>query len=242
LLLASLIMLTYNHLNLTKKALASLRQHTRLSDQVQLTVIDNHSSDGTPEFLRGLGWCDVVLNQQEKGIAASYNQGIRRVRARFYVTLANDVTFCPNWLEALMWCAESEAKIGIVGPSAYVDSKMWIFHVQEDGGCVGKLVEVHPSRKVEAEYIETSCMLIKDEVVQKIGLFDEGYDPFWYDDTDYCLRARAAGWKVMIYANVPVSALGDVTTGTHPQVKELRAKSRHRFVEKWGSWLRSRAQ
>lgn len=237
-LTASLIMLTYNHLDLTKKALTSLRQHTKLTPEVRLTVIDNHSQDGTPKFLLGLDWCDVILNRHRAGISSSYNQGIRRLRAKYYVTLANDVTFCPHWLESLMWCAASGGDIGIVGPAEYKGDRVIIHHVKPNAYIEGRTVKVPPSKKVEVEYLQTACMLIKDELIRQIGLFDEAFDPFWYDDTDYCFRARDAGWKVIRYYAVPVRWLYEATTREHPDRAKIKARNQHRFYMKWRDKIR----
>jgi GT2 family glycosyltransferase len=128
----------------------------------------------------------VIDNDKEnRGFAGGNNLGIKQALekgADYVLLLNNDTVVEPNFLKELVEAGESDKKAGILGP---IGGKInWLYT---------KGVHVTKNNK----YISGACMLVKREVIEKIGLMDEEY--FLYcEDVDWCLKARKAGYKCVV--------------------------------------------
>ena len=120
--------------------------------------------------------------------------------------LNNDTVVDRSFLNYLLEVAEADASIGITGPKAYFYEpanliqaagsriNMWAGHAFSIG-C--REIDVGQCEiKQEVDYIFGCCLLVKKEVFQKVGLFDESYFCYW-EDADYCTRAKKAGYKIV---------------------------------------------
>ncbi|MEN6344193.1 MAG: glycosyltransferase family 2 protein [Armatimonadia bacterium] len=246
---ADIVIPVYNQLEYTRACLDSLRSATDWPHQ--LIIIDNGSSDGTSEYLSSLqsaGWpLQVIANSRNLGFTLAANQGMRAARSHYVVLLNNDTTVTQHWLFGLLRVAESSDDIGIVGPkilSPQTDCIRGIGGlVFREGRVQGPLGEgcsrEDPTYGVpcEVQYAEGSCMLIKRPVIETIGYLDEQYAPAYYEDTDYCFRAREAGFRI-VYS--PYSAIYHHSTVTAQTVQRedsqfTRAALRNErtFRERW---------
>ena len=116
-----LVIVTHNQIGYIKGCLESVFATTQYPYRV--LVIDNASTDGTGEYLRGLqreGRIDVIFNDVGRYWVGGINQGVEAVMAQGYdyACLMNDdlITY-PGWLKRLVAVAESDDRIGIVNPS-----------------------------------------------------------------------------------------------------------------------------
>jgi len=233
-----MFMCTLNHLDRTRRALEILRRCTPWSDDVRLTVIDTGSQDGTQEYLLREGWFDVILLRRNPGLVRVNNMALRLWPARYYVNVHNDLEVCPGWLETLIRAAESDPRIGLIGPNPCGDPRAQIYHVNPDGGISGKVVDVPPSRIVDAEYVENHGLLIKDQLLNAIGPWDEDFNPFWYDDTELSFRARRDGWRTCLYCGLPIHHTPMTTARDIPGLGEIQARNRDLFIKKCGDMLK----
>jgi len=89
----------------------------------------------------------------------------------------------------------------------------------------------------EVQYAEGSCMLIKRDVIDAIGYLDETYAPAYYEDTDYCFRAREAGFRVMYSPYSTVLHHSTVTAQAVRREDDAFARAQHRndriFRDRW---------
>jgi len=239
----------YNQLQYTRDCLQSVREYTEIPYRV--IVIDNGSTDETPAFLQeciaaGMP-IEVITNARNLGFTLAANQGLRASGGRYVVSLNNDTTVTAGWLSGLIMTAESDDSIGIVGPKILNPATGRIHCI---GGLVfGKRGMGPPpgqgcerddpafAQSFDCQYIEGSCMLIKRRVLEAIGHFDETYAPAYYEDADYCFRAREAGFR-LIYS--PLSEIYHHSTVTARAVRsensELDQAARRNdciFRERW---------
>ncbi len=141
--------------------------------------------------------CKIIVIDNDKdnpGFAGGMNIGIKKAlkqKADYVLLLNNDVIVSPNFLKELVKAGEKDKKIGILGP---IGGKInWLYtkgiHIQS------------PKSKVQSpklvDYITGACMLVKREVVEKIGLMHEKYF-LYYEDVEWCLRARKIGFKCVM--------------------------------------------
>ena len=206
------IIVNWNGREILEKCLNSLFVNTAASD-CNVVVVDNGSVDGSVKMLQErFPQVKLIRNTQNAGFSRANNQGIRFALERgtkYILLLNNDVEITSRrWLEEFSGVMESDSKIGIVGCKLlYPDGK-----IQHAGGVINLRVpydrgegtkDIDQYDKVEfVDYVTGAALMIKSEVIRKIGLLDEGFTPVYFEDTDWCVRAKLYGYKVA-YAPAP---------------------------------------
>ena len=206
----SIIILNWNGLEDTVECMESLKKITY--HNYEIIVVDNDSKGNDAQVLEDKfgDYVRLIRNNKNYGYTGGNNIGIRYVADNsapdYFLILNNDTIVAPDFLGQMIKVAESDASIGIVGP------KVYYYHfpkrIQSAGGKVNmrtgqaSLIGVKEidagqyDTQQEVDCVSGCCLLIKKEVIQKVGLFDESYFCYW-DETDYCFRAREAGYKVL---------------------------------------------
>ena len=203
-------MLAYNGIDFTLPCLASIGPATgRL--KVETILVDNGSSDGSPAAVeKQFPWVRLVRNDQNCGFSIAVNQGVELATGRHLLVLNNDTRIQPGCLEAVVDFMDKNPDAGIVTPQLiYEDGRL-----QNSIANFPSFTEIffgktllrmlfpgkYPSKTVafekpaEVESVVGAAMFVRKEVVEKIGGIDEGFFIF-FEETDWCLRARRAGWK-----------------------------------------------
>jgi GT2 family glycosyltransferase len=210
-LITCIVVVNWNGKEILQKCLSSLFDNTA-SSEYKVVVVDNASSDGSVEMLQEkFPQIKLIKNTQNTGFSKANNQGIRfalKNGAKHILLLNNDVEITnARWLEVLSDVLESAPKIGIVGCKLlYPDGT-----IQHAGGVIKLRVPYHRGEgakdadqydKVESvDYVSGAALLIKSDVIRRIGLLDEGFTPLYYEDTDWCVRARLYGYEVAYTPN-----------------------------------------
>jgi len=213
------IILTYNDFEKTKKSINSLIE-SNLSKSIEhfIIVIDNGSSDKYLEGLKNLQKdCSkfekikFTFNKKNLGYGGGNNIGIsyalEDIQADAILLINNDAYLEKNTLNELINFLFSDPNIGIVGPTiCYYGNKDKIWH----GGGFFKILkmgiinfgknksfdEISKMQPIEVDFINLCVALIKKEVFEKIGFLDHNFF-LYYDDTDFCYRAKKAGFKLI---------------------------------------------
>ena len=214
--LVSILVANWNGKELLRTCLASLRRKTRYSNY-NVIVIDNGSSDGSVQFVEeNYPWVDLLILGRNYGFAVGNNRGmkyaIEKYEPRYILLLNSDTEIVQeDWLR-LVEIAESDSRIGVVGcqliyPNGIVQYIGTRFEV---GGLKFLNAEscTQFPKVFEVDAVLGACFLIKKEVIDRIGMFDEGFSPFYHEESDYCLRAHNAGYRVCISSDVKVVHLG----------------------------------
>lgn len=223
-----IIIPVWNQLQLTGECIDSIIRQTYFP--YRLIIIDNGSQKETQEYLEELcrdGNITITLirNETNLGYVKAINQGLRVSDADYVCLLNNDTKVDEQWLEELIKVAQSNPRIGIVNPGGHPGS----YKKKELKG-----------RWIEIGFATGFCMLIKREVIDKIGFFDEAYEIGFWEDTDYCQRAKKAGY---ICASAKASYVYHHSHKSFNffkknKVKELFEKNKNVFYSKWGEILR----
>ena len=175
-------------------------------------LVNNHSQDGSELYLRRLvkSHRDVQLieNDRNRYFAGGNNQGIRAARGEHVLLLNADTLVGYEWLERLLRCGKSDPKIGLVAPhtNAAVGCQM----VREPGYRSPKdffpfskrWALRHDGAWREVHRLIGFCLLIKKEVIRRVGVLDERFGPGGYEDYDYCLRVHQAGYRLALAEDV----------------------------------------
>lgn len=211
----SIVILTWNQREDTQVCLDSLQQLTYSNYEV--IVVDNGSTDGTQEVIRAR-YPRVTLLAQDHNLGGSggRNVGIRHAlkgQTDYILFLDNDTLVKPNILSRLIEVGESNAKIGVLGSTIYYyhdRQRIWNAGARVDrrtGLCYplrnGELDLGTPRSVEEVDFLATCSLMAKRIVFETVGIFDEEYF-FYYEDTDWCVRASDAGYRIVV---VPDSVL-----------------------------------
>ncbi|MEB3100438.1 glycosyltransferase family 2 protein [Ferviditalea candida] len=234
----SIIIPTYNGKELLAGCIRSIREHTGVPHQI--IVVDNGSTDGTAEFCLQEKVLLISLPQNE-GYPRACNLGMKAADGKNLLLLNNDVVVTKNWLDRLLACLQSDAKTGIVGPMTnYATGKQKVPSVPYRGlEGMQRFAEQwnhpDPRRWLQVNRIVGLCFLMRRTVVETIGWLDERFSPGYYEDDDYCHRARLAGYRVMLAGDVFVHHYGSRSFGRGNSRKRLLLKkNRRKFIGKWG--------
>lgn len=228
---------TRDRLDLLQACIGSVRKHTEYPDY-SISIVDNDSRDpGTLEFF-GTGGVRVIPAPGPFNYAAIMNLAIEKVDAEFILTLNNDtVAIEDGWLRGLVELC-SQPDVGAVGCRLLLPNG----RVQHEGIVIGSRVPAAnlsfdtPGIRIEGLLRSTrdvsavtgACCLIRRSAWEKIGGFDESL-AVAYNDVDYCLRLRAAGYRVLFTPHVTLIHDENSSRGAlHPPEDERI------FRERWG--------
>ncbi|MFB9279846.1 methyltransferase domain-containing protein [Cohnella cellulosilytica] len=235
----SIIMATYNQLAMTKRAIASIRKHTPASSY-ELIVVDNASSDGTAEWLAQQP--DVKLLRQPKnvGFPAACNIGAAAAEGDCLLLLNNDTVVTPRWLEQLTRALDSDERVGAVGPitnyAGYGQMIETSYRTMDEMQRFADAYNVSsPGRWEERMKLIGFCLMIKRTAWEAAGPLDESYGIGNYEDDDWCVSARLAGFRLLLCRDTFIHHEG---SASFRHVKETYRKAmlenEKTFMRKWG--------
>ncbi|WP_347242809.1 glycosyltransferase [Thermogutta sp.] len=242
--LVSVLVVTYRNLHLTQQCLASVLAD-RTWPNLEVIVVDNASSDGTAPYLQELARTDsrvhIILNDRNLGFAAANNQALRQARGEFLVFLNNDTVVPPGWIARLVRHLVAHPDWGLVGPVTN-----WIGNEAQIPVGYKTLAEMPQwalshCRDNDGKYLPIPvaalfCAAMRREVFQKVGELDERFGIGMFEDDDYALRMRQAGFEVVCVEDVFVHHEGKAAFKGMPKdaYDSLFAENRRLFEEKWG--------
>lgn len=229
-------------------ALVSSIRRTTVPSMVRIIVADDASGPDHLEALGRIEGIEVVEGDQNRGFAANVNRGLKLADPRYDVVVLNsDVLAQRGWLACLQHAATRAPDIGIVGGKLlYADNRI------QSAGTVRHLTapewfdhrfRFQPADSGPANLtlpvlaVTGACMYIRREVIDRVGLLDEGF-PMAYEDVDYCLRAWHAGFRVIYWPTSELYHLESVTRGS--EVGEPERISQRVFWKRWGAFFDAR--
>ncbi len=235
----SIIILTYNKLEYTKRCIDSIRKYTD-EDAYEIIVIDNNSKDGTVQWLNEQKDMKIIFNKENLGFPKGCNQGIRISKGDNILLLNNDVIVTPKWLENLIKCLYSSEYVGAVG--AVTNSCSNFQSIPKEYGSNDELINfaekfnISSSLKWEERLrLIGYCMLIKKEVIDKVGLLDENFTPGNCEDDDYSLRIRREGYRLILCRDTFIHHYGSATfKENRRKYCDLLGTNMKKFKRKWG--------
>ena len=242
------VILNYNGKALAEQCIRSVLNSSYPNKQILL--VDNSSSDGSVEYLRNI-FPDlvVVVNSDNLGVAAGRNRGfVEAVRrnADYILSLDNDTRIVGDMIDALIEVAESDPRIGVVGPKTYMDDGT--ARIQCTGGRITYTQNVCTERGLgemdyrqydkidDVDYFPGFGFMARREVFEKLNFLDETFCGYGHEDTDFCVRAAHLGYRVVYVPKARLWHRGSATIGTYsPQKKYLEAVNSAYFVRKYGT-------
>ncbi|NOY52868.1 MAG: glycosyltransferase family 2 protein [Deltaproteobacteria bacterium] len=241
----SILIVSYNTRELLLHCLEGIfRVDGRLT--LEVIVIDNASKDGSADTVaRSYPQVHLIQNAENRGFAQAVNQGLRASSGRNRLLLNPDAVAERKTLEAMADYLDHHSETGAVG--------VQLLH--EDGRLQNSiasfptlatellnkslLTRLFPHRfpgknrpfegPMEVESLIGACMMVKGKVIQSVGLLDERYF-FFLEETDWCLRMRRAGWKIVFLPELRVPHLQGKSASRNLTAARIEYyRSRYRF-------------
>lgn len=201
-----ILIVNWNNKNVLLECLRSIRD---AGYEKHTLVVDNNSSDASVRALqKDFPGVQILELNENAGYSGGNNLGIKLLikQSTDYIFILNpDTIICKDTIPKLFKALKSTGRTGIVGPKIYdMKGKIWscggvIDKKRFTGGLIGfgenDTGQYDQAREVD--YIPGTAMLIKKEVLEEIGLFEEKYF-IYYEDTELSVRARKAGYQIAI--------------------------------------------
>jgi GT2 family glycosyltransferase len=236
----AIIVVTLNAREDALACLASVHAHPP-ARAWEMVVVDNDSSDGTPEALTNR-WPEVrVIRLPENvGFAAANNRGIRAARGQLVLLLNSDTLVSAGQLEALCVALETSPDSGAVGPSLIDgDGRQELSYgpmlsptgelrqklrgriLARGTTWLGRRLAREMRTRRFVDWVSGACLLVRREAAERVGLLDERY--FMYcEDVDFCAALRAAGYRILYAPEVVVTHLRGRSRATAPAATNQR--------------------
>lgn len=207
---ASVVIPILNNTEMTAKAILTMKEHTELPFEV--VIVDNASPDMATAIFKYIKDVTYLRMEENLGFVKAVNEGIKAAKGEHIIVANNDILVTNRWLDKMVETAESSPDVGVVGllttdggerQSIYNDKLYKIersFIKPENTNLINlRLEESKQPNEVEEPNSIIFCLaLIKRSVIDKVGLLGEEFGVGFGDDGDYCIRARDAGFKLMV--------------------------------------------
>jgi GT2 family glycosyltransferase len=240
---ASIIIVTYNNLSLTRLCLESLFRNTDYPNY-EVIAVDNNSTDDTQSYLVKLSEyhenLKIILNETNLGFAKANNQGIRQSSGDYIALLNNDTVAPRGWLSRLLKHLD-DPKVGMVGPvtnfvgneaKLRVGYRTWAemeeFAQNQTWDNDGRIADIH--------MLAMFCVAMRRNVFEEVGELDEQFGVGMFEDDDYSIRVKRKGYRVICAADAFVHHFGQaafgklIRTGHYDRIFD---ENREKFERKW---------
>ena len=204
----AIITSTFNQKKLLEISLSSVLKKTNYKNYKIFVIDDSGKGEIGKKIKKNFKKVDVIINKENKGFSKSNNLGIKRAskicNPDYFLLLNDDIEIIDkNWLKKMVKVGESYNKIGILGCKIVYPNG----NLQNIGGYIrnwdiAKELNANKKKVFEVDHVMGAFMLIKKEVIKKSGFLDENYSPYLLEDTDYCINAKKAGFKIVSVPNV----------------------------------------
>jgi len=212
----SVIIVNWNVRDLLRRCLHSILANLPAC-QLEIIVVDNGSTDGSPEMVRTeFPQVHLLANPDNRGFTGANNQGLAVARGRYVLLLNPDTEVVGDALETLVAFADVHPDVGVVGPQLLnpdgtVQSSRRRFPTLATALLESTWLQPYAPRRLLARYyvldrpddevqdvdwVTGAALMARREAVEQVGPLDEGF--FMYsEELDWCRRFRAAGWRVV---------------------------------------------
>lgn len=215
-------------IDLEQKLDSSPMSQSRLN--FELIIVDNGSSDNTAAMIQSeFPAARLILNGRNDGFARPVNMALRESQGRYMLVLNPDTIILPGAINELVKYMDSQPEVGICGPKvlnrdgslqkacrrgvsrpwaafSYFTGLSSLFpHSKFFGGYLLNYLDENEVHEVDG--VSGSCMLIRRQMINQVGLFDELFFAY-QEDADYCFQAKKAGWKIVYLPTAQIIHFG----------------------------------
>lgn len=208
---------------------------------LEVIAVDNASSDDSADWIaERYPQVRLIRNPVNRGFAGGCNSGLQVAQGDILVLLNQDTRVLPGWLQAIV-DALRRPEVGIVGCKIlYPDGET----IQHAGGWIewplgfahhygqGERDEGQWDEPRQVDYVTGAAMAFRRTLLDTVGLLDEEFWPGYFEDTDFCFRAREAGYKIWYVPNAVAIHAEGASTPSAIDHSLYNERGRLRFVLK----------
>ena len=262
----SIVIVSFNTRDVTRQCLEHVQKHAAGVRQ-EVFVVDNASTDGSADMVAAeFPGAHLIRSDENRGFAGGNNPAMKIARGRYILLLNSDAFLAESALKKTIRYLDDHPNIGVLGckltnpdgtmqPSARMLPGPWnkILHItglaarfpgSKFFGRVDYTWWDHSEPRTVG-WVVGAYFLIRRETMENIGLLDERYF-LYFEEIDYCLTARRAGWEVVFYPHAKIVHIGGQSTVKVPgkisakgrQMISIRLTSEFRYYRKMYGWLR----
>ncbi len=245
--LVSIIIPVYNHFELTYGCIESLIKNDE-NIPTEVIIADDRSTDKTAELEKYIAGTRHIRTERNSGFLLNCNNAAKHAKGKYLFFLNNDTLATPEWLSPLVNLIESDDSIGEVGSKLlfgdgvlqeaggilWHDESAWNYGRDSDPSCS----EFNYVK--ECDYITGAAMLVRRDLFEKIGGFDERFVPAYCEDSDLAFSIRKMGFKVMYQPKSVIIHFEGRSNGksTENGLKQYQIENTGKLYEKWKDTLR----
>ncbi|MBN2389235.1 MAG: glycosyltransferase family 2 protein [Anaerolineae bacterium] len=215
----SVVVLNWNTCDSLRDCLRSL---TPFPPAWELVVVDNASTDNSVAMVQAeFPYARLIINTENRGFTGGNNQGIAASTGRHVLLLNSDTIVEPASLTVLVYFMDTHSEAGAVSPRLLrSDGSPQPYAFGRDPtplyllrrGLNQLLLHRHlhnwaTNQTQNVDWVSGACLLVRRAVIEQVGLLDENMF-MYFEDNDWCLRIRKAGWKVYYNPRVEIVHLG----------------------------------
>ena len=240
--LVSIVIPVYNEFDYTYGCLRSILENSG-DIPYEIILADDCSTDLTKEIRKVVSHIVIARTEENVRFLLNCNQAAKRAKGDYILFLNNDTEVHDNWLEPLVALMESDDTIGMSGSKlVYADGTL-----QEAGGIIwqdgsgwnygngqdASLPEFNYVKDVD--YISGAAIMIRRDLWESIGGFDERYVPAYCEDSDLAFEVRKCGYRVVYQPASVVTHFEGISNGTDltEGVKQYQVDNSRKLREKW---------
>jgi len=242
----AIIIISYQSLDYVRQCLESIWQKTSYPN-VEVIVVDNDSNDEVKQYLaeaaRNESRLRVIFNQSNLGFSRANNIGIAAALesgSEYVVLLNNDTIVTSGWLSKLIRYLEDE-RIGLVGPvtnSIGNEARIMVEYsrAEEIEQFAQNYTQQHDGWSFDIQVLAMFCVAMRRDLLEEVGFLDERFAIGMFEDDDYSMRVRRAGYRVVCAEDVFVHHWGGASFSKmdRTEYRRIFEENREKFEAKWG--------
>jgi hypothetical protein len=235
----SIIIVTHNVKELLNDCLKSIYTNVHWITY-EVLVVDNNSQDDTVKLIKTeFPQVHLIANDANLGFAKANNQAIYESKGRYILLLNPDTIVLPEALNKMVSFMDTHKDAGAVGPKLLnpdyttqascgrfptlplaISHFFFIEKIFPNWNLLGKYIKWHYDKISEVDHLLGACLMVRREVIDKVGMLDEGY--FIYtEETDWCFRIKKYGFKIYFFPEAKIIHLGGKCGNKHIRKKAL---------------------
>lgn len=240
--LLSLVVLGFRNFDVTTRACLDSLVPWLDDPEVEVLVVDNGSPDDSAA--KTAQWCAAhpqakcLLSESNRGFAGGMNWGAAQARGQWLLLVNNDTVFPARTLDALKRVIrEAPSDVGMLGPvtnAAGNGQRLWKPDADHAEWLrIGAWLNEHPTHQLMPTYrCDFFCIAIRRDVWEQLGGLDTAFGLGYYEDFDFSLRLRKAGWRQMITEDAFILHAGSATFQHSKSARELIKRNKKLLLSK----------